>query len=169
MIFSVFALFFTTIAGASAALLGMVEGFADLSASSLNYFAGWMADRTGKRKVLTSAGYGFSTLAKIILPITGSVAGLSAFRVVERLGKGFRRPPRDAWISAVADEDNRGYAFGVHKALDKAGAVLGDRAKAGVLSVSFASRHFRASASKLDDCHEGVNGRSAPNVRRYGR
>ena len=51
MIFSVFAIFFTTIAGASAALLGFVEGLADLSASSLNYYAGWLSDRTGKRKI----------------------------------------------------------------------------------------------------------------------
>lgn len=134
MIFSVFALFFTTIAGASSALLGAVEGLADLSASSLNYFSGWMADRTGNRKALALSGYGFSTLAKIILPITSSVAGLSAFRVVERLGKGFRGPPRDAWISAVAGTDNRGFAFGVHKALDKAGAVLGPLAAYGLLA-----------------------------------
>jgi MFS family permease len=125
MIFSVFAIFFTTVAGASAALLGVVEGLADLSASSLNYFAGWLSDRSGKRKVFALAGYGFSTLAKVILLVTSSVIGLTIFRVIERLGKGFRGPPRDAWLSAVADKDTRGYAFGVHKALDKAGAVLG--------------------------------------------
>jgi MFS family permease len=134
MIFSVFAIFFTTIAGASAALLGMVEGFADLSASSLNYFAGWLSDRTGKRKVFALTGYGFSTLAKIILLITSSVFGLSVFRVIERLGKGFRGPPRDAWLSAVADKDTRGYSFGVHKALDKSGAVLGPLVAYGLLS-----------------------------------
>lgn len=134
MIFSVFAIFFTTIAGASAALLGMVEGLADLSASSLNYFAGWMSDRTGKRKVFALAGYGFSTLAKMILLISSSVAGLSVFRVIERLGKGFRGPPRDAWLSAVADKGTRGYSFGVHKALDKSGAVLGPLVAYGLLS-----------------------------------
>lgn len=134
MIFSVFAVFFTTIAGASAALLGMIEGLADLSASSLNYFAGWLSDRTGKRKVFALAGYGFSTLAKIILLISSSVAGLSIFRVIERLGKGFRGPPRDAWLSAVADKDTRGYSFGVHKALDKSGAVLGPLIAYGLLS-----------------------------------
>jgi MFS family permease len=134
MIFSVFAIFFTTIAGASAALLGMIEGLADLSASSLNYFAGWMSDRTGKRKVFALAGYSFSTLAKIILLISSSVAGLSVFRVIERLGKGFRGPPRDAWLSAVADKDTRGYSFGVHKALDKSGAVLGPLVAYGLLS-----------------------------------
>lgn len=133
MIFSVFAIFFTTIAGASAALLGVVEGLADLSASSLNYFAGWMSDRTGKRKVFVLAGYGFSTLAKLILLISSSVMALGVFRVIERLGKGFRGPPRDAWLSAVADKDTRGYSFGVHKALDKAGAVLGPLLAYGLL------------------------------------
>jgi MFS family permease len=134
MIFSVFALFFTTVAGASAALLGVIEGLADLSASSLNYLAGWLSDKTGKRKVFALTGYGFSTLSKIILLITSSVVGLGVFRVVERLGKGFRSAPRDAWLSAVTDKDSRGYAFGVHKALDKSGAVLGPLVAYGVLS-----------------------------------
>lgn len=134
MIFSVFAIFFTTVAGASAAMLGMVEGLADLSASSLNYVAGWLSDRTGKRKAFALAGYGFSTLAKVILLISSSVAGLGIFRVVERLGKSFRGPPRDAWLSAVADKDTRGYAFGVHKALDKSGAVFGPLLAYGLLS-----------------------------------
>ena len=134
MIFSVFAVFFTTVAGASAALLGLVEGLADLSASSLNYYAGWLSDRTGKRKIFALAGYGFSTLAKIILLISSSVVGLGIFRVIERLGKGFRGPPRDAWLAAVADKGARGYAFGVHKALDKSGAVLGPLVAYGLLS-----------------------------------
>ena len=125
MIFSVFAVFFTTIAGASSALLGLVEGLADFSASSLNYLSGWQSDRSGKRKVFALAGYGFSTLAKTLLLVSSSVAGLSAFRVIERLGKGFRGPPRDAWLSAIAEPSTRGYSFGVHKALDKAGAVFG--------------------------------------------
>jgi MFS family permease len=133
MIFSVFAIFFTTIAGASAALLGLVEGFADFSASSLNYLSGWLSDRSGKRKVFALAGYGFSTLAKIILLLSSSVVGLSIFRVIERLGKGFRGPPRDAWLSAVADKANRGYSFGVHKALDKTGAILGPLVAYGLL------------------------------------
>lgn len=134
MIFSVFAVFFTTIAEASAALLGVIEGCADLAASSLNYLSGWLSDRSGRRKVFALAGYGFSTLAKLILLVSSSVAGLGIFRVIERLGKSFRGPPRDAWLSAVADKDTRGYAFGVHKALDKSGAVLGPLAAYGLLA-----------------------------------
>jgi MFS family permease len=133
MIFSVFALFFTTVSGASAALLGLVEGLADLSASSLNYYAGWLSDRSGKRKVFTLAGYGFSTLAKLILLVSSSITGLTIFRIMERLGKGFRGPPRDVWLASVADKANRGYAFGVHKALDKSGAVLGPLVAYGLL------------------------------------
>jgi len=134
MIFSVFAIFFTTIAGASAALLGLVEGAADFAASSLDYVAGWTSDRTGKRKLLALAGYGFSTLAKVILLLTTSISGLSAFRVIERVGKSFRGPPRDAWLSAVADKGVRGYSFGVHKALDKSGAILGPLIAYGLIS-----------------------------------
>lgn len=125
MIFAVFAVFFTTVAGASSALLGLIEGLADFSASSLNYLAGWLSDRSGRRKGFAVAGYAFSTLAKLILVLSTSVLALSAFRVIERLGKGFRGPPRDAWLSAIAARATRGYAFGVHKALDKAGAVAG--------------------------------------------
>lgn len=125
MIFSVFAVYFTMIAGASAALLWAIEGFADLLASSLNYFAGWLSDRSGKRKVFAIAGHGISALAKIILLLTSSIIGLSIFRIIERLGKSFRGPPRDAWLSSVANIGTRGYSFGVHKAMDKTGAVLG--------------------------------------------
>src|SRR5256885_16116941 len=74
MIFSVFAVFFTTIAGASSAVLGLVEGFSDFSASSLDYVAGWLSDKTGKRKGFALAGYGFSTAAKTILLVANSVA-----------------------------------------------------------------------------------------------
>lgn len=145
MIFSVFAIFFATIAGASTALLGIVEGLADFSASSLNYLAGWLSDRSGKRKMLALAGYGFSTLAKTILLFATSVAALGLFRVAERLGKGFRGPPRDAWLSTIAAKDVRGYSFGVHKSLDKSGAILGPLVAYGLLTwLGEAASTFRA-------------------------
>jgi len=125
MIFSVFSVFFTVIVGAPASLLGIVEGISDFSASSLDYVSGWLSDKSGKRKKLAISGYGFSTLAKLMLLAPASVASLASFRIIERLGKSFRGPPRDAWLSSVAESHNRGYAFGLHKALDKAGAILG--------------------------------------------
>lgn len=124
-VFSVFSVFFTTIVGASASLLGLVEGFADFSSSSLDFIAGWLSDKKGKRKSFAILGYGFSSVAKLMLLVGSSVATLASFRIIERIGKSFRGPPRDAWLSAVADGPTRGYAFGLHKAMDKAGAVLG--------------------------------------------
>jgi MFS family permease len=75
MVFSVFAVFFTSVAGASASLLGLIEGLADFSASSLNYLAGWLSDRGGRRKIFAIAGYGFSTVAKTILLVSTSLVG----------------------------------------------------------------------------------------------
>lgn len=124
-IFSIFSVFFTIIAGGSAALLGWVEGFSSFSGSSLDYLAGWLSDKSGKRKPYTILGYGFSTLAKMTLVVSTSISALASFRIIERLGKSFRGPPRDAWLADMADESNRGYVFGIHKAMDKAGAILG--------------------------------------------
>ncbi|OGI47006.1 MFS transporter [Candidatus Nomurabacteria bacterium GWB1_40_6] len=124
-VFSVFSVFFTVIVGAPATLLGLVEGLSDFSASSLDYFSGWLSDRSGKRKKYTILGYGFSTLAKVMLLMGSSIIALASFRIVERMGKSFRGPPRDAWLSEVAEGPTRGYAFAVHKAMDKAGAILG--------------------------------------------
>lgn len=125
MIFSVFSIFFTVILGASAALLGLIEGLADFSASSLDYIAGFLSDRTGKRRIFAILGYGFSTLAKAILILQSTVLSAASFRVIERLGKSFRGAPRDAWISSMADRKTAGFSFGVHKAMDKSGAILG--------------------------------------------
>ena len=124
-VFSVFSVFFAVIVGAPATLLGLVEGLSDFSASSLDYFSGWLSDRSGKRKKYTILGYGFSTLAKVMLLMGSSIIALASFRIVERMGKSFRGPPRDAWLSEVAEGPTRGYAFAVHKAMDKAGAILG--------------------------------------------
>lgn len=125
MIFSVFSVFFTIILGASTVLLGIVEGLADLASSSLDYIAGYFSDRSGKRKIYALAGYIFSTLSKLILTISATIAGAFIFRIVERLGKSFRDSPRDAWIANLSNKNKIGYAFGLHKMFDKLGAILG--------------------------------------------
>jgi len=125
MIFAVFSIFFTVILGASTVLLGFIEGLADFASSSLDYISGVISDRTGKKRLLTGIGYGFSTLAKVILIFANSAFIASVFRVVERFGKSVRGPPKDAWLSSLTNKSNRGLSFGVHKALDKAGAVAG--------------------------------------------
>ena len=125
MIFSVLTIFLTVILGASSVILGLMEGIADFSASSLDYISGYFSDKTGKRKAFAIFGYGFSTLAKCILVINNSIYAVVTFRIVERLGKSIRGAPRDALISSITDKTRLGYSFGFHKAMDKTGAVLG--------------------------------------------
>lgn len=125
MIFGVLPIFLTGVLGASALLLGLMEGLADFAASSLDLASGYVSDRTGKRRGLALLGYGVSALAKAGLVLASAVPHVVAFRVVERLGKSIHGPPRDALLSSIASEDVRGLSFGVHKALDKSGAILG--------------------------------------------
>lgn len=124
-IFPVLPVYFTAVLGGSTVLLGLMEGLADFAASSLDLASGFVSDRTGRRKWLATLGYAFSSAAKVLLVLVTSAAGVVGFRVVERLGKSIRGAPRDALLSSIASEANRGVAFGVHKALDKTGAIAG--------------------------------------------
>jgi MFS family permease len=125
LIFSIFSVFVTVILGASVVILGFIEGISDFASCSLDYISGKISDKTGKRKSITIFGYGFSTLAKLILVFQTTILSAFSFRIIERFGKSIRGPPRDAWIASLTNKNNRGYSFGLHKALDKAGAVLG--------------------------------------------
>ena len=125
MIFSVLTIFLSAILGATSFMIGIMEGIADFSASSLDYLSGYLSDKTGKRKFFAVFGYGFSTIAKCLLIFANSISAVFTFRVIERLGKSIRGAPRDALISTITEKENLGYAFGFHKTMDKAGAVLG--------------------------------------------
>ncbi len=124
-IFAVLPLFLTTVLGASALLLGAMEGFADFAGSSLDMASGYLSDRLAKRKAIAVAGYGLSSIAKVLLLLATTAGEVFAFRVVERLGKSVRGAPRDALLSGLGPKEKRGASFGVHKAFDKAGAILG--------------------------------------------
>ena len=125
MIFAVLPIYFVSVMGGTPVLLGVMEGLADFASSSLDLASGRVSDRTGKRKPLALAGYALSTMAKGLLLVLTSAAGVMAFRVIERLGKSIRGSPRDALLAAIAPRERRGLSFGLHKAFDKAGAVLG--------------------------------------------
>jgi MFS family permease len=124
-IFAILPIYFIGVLGGSALLLGIMEGLADFASSSLDLAAGYASDRTGKRKWIAFSGYALSTTAKSLLVLATSVAGVVAFRVIERLGKSVRGAPRDALLASMAPKEKRGLSFGIHKAMDKAGAVIG--------------------------------------------
>ncbi len=125
MIVNLVPLFLLNVLGVRTALIGVIEGTAETTASLLKLFSGWFSDRVGTRKWLAVLGYGISTIAKPFLYFAGSWGSVLGVRFADRVGKGVRTSPRDALIADSVDERRRGIAFGLHRAGDTAGAVIG--------------------------------------------
>jgi MFS family permease len=119
--------------GASAAVLGLVEGIAEATAQISRVFSGWLSDRLGRRKALTVAGYGLAAITKPLFPLANSVGLVLFARFVDRIGKGIRDAPRDALVADVTPEDRRGAAFGLRQSLDTVGATIGPVAAIGLM------------------------------------
>ncbi|MFO0911220.1 MAG: MFS transporter [Isosphaeraceae bacterium] len=125
MIASVLPLYLSNVVGARTAAIGLIEGVAETTASLLKVFSGWFSDRIGRRKGLAVAGYGISTLAKACLLAAATWPTVLICRFGDRVGKGIRTAPRDALIADSTPASRRGLAFGLHRAGDTAGAVVG--------------------------------------------
>jgi MFS family permease len=125
MIYPVFPGFVTEVLGASAAVLGLIEGLAEATASLTRYPFGRWSDATGRRRVFVLGGYGLAALGKLVLALAFVWPVALAGRVVDRTGKGMRTAPRDALLAADVDDRDRGLAFGLHRTMDTAGAVIG--------------------------------------------
>ncbi len=117
--------FLTTVLGAGAVSLGVVEGAADAVSSLLKLWSGRAADRRETKRPLVLAGYAISSLARPLIALAQSWMHVFAVRVVDRVGKGIRSAPRDAILASLATPTTRGKVFGFHRAMDHAGAVLG--------------------------------------------
>jgi MFS family permease len=133
MIYPLLPVFLTSVLGASAINLGIIEGAAEFVASILKVVSGTWADRIPKRKPLVVAGYGVSNLVRPLIGLATAWPWVFALRVTDRVGKGVRTSPRDALIADVTDEKSRGMAFGVQRALDHAGAVAGPLVAMGLM------------------------------------
>ncbi len=125
MVYPILPLFLTGALGAGPAVIGLIEGVAESLASLLKVFSGYAGDRTQKKKQLAIAGYSFSSISKVILLSALSWWWVLAARIVDRFGKGVRTAPRDALIAEASRSGSRGKAFGLHRALDTLGAVVG--------------------------------------------
>jgi len=125
MIIPLLPVFLTGVLGASAFALGWIEGLADAVASALKLLAGRWADRLGRHVPFVRAGYAISSAARPLVAASGAAWQVLAIRVVDRTGKGLRTSPRDALIVGSVDAAQLGTAFGLHRAMDHAGAVLG--------------------------------------------
>jgi MFS family permease len=118
-------LFLANILNAGTAVIGVIDGIAETTASLMKVYSGWLSDKLGKRKWLTVLGYGLSTIAKPFLYFANSWGWVLGVRFTDRLGKGIRTAPRDALVAGSVDEKQRGLAFGLHRAGDTTGAFLG--------------------------------------------
>jgi MFS family permease len=125
MIFPLFPLFTVEVLGASAVAIGLIEGIAESTASLLKVASGWWSDKIRRRKPIVVAGYGLSTIVKPALAAATSWPHALAVRFADRVGKGVRTAPRDALIADSTRKKVRGKAFGLHRALDTVGAVVG--------------------------------------------
>ena len=114
--------------GGGAALLGLLDGAADLTSAVLKVVSGRLADRPRWRAPLILVGYATAVLVRPLIAVAGAAWQVVGFRVIDRVGKGLRTPPRDALIAGITPPALRGRAFGFHRGADHFGAVLGSLA-----------------------------------------
>jgi MFS family permease len=118
-------LFLANVLGVRTAVIGLIDGIAETTASLLKVYSGALSDKHGSRKWLAVLGYGISSVAKPFLYFASSWGWVLGVRFADRAGKGIRTAPRDALVAASIDQKQRGLAFGLHRAGDTAGAFLG--------------------------------------------
>ena len=125
LIHSLLPVFMVSSLGATALVVGLVEGVAEATALIVKVFSGTLSDYLGKRKALAVFGYGLGAISKPIFALAISVHWVFAARFMDRIGKGIRGAPRDALVADLTASQIRGAAYGLRQSLDTVGAVLG--------------------------------------------
>jgi len=125
MIFTLVPLFLANVLKAPFTVIGLIGGVSESIDAVFRLFSGWISDKIGKRKPLAVLGYSISTVAKPFMYLASSWGMVLAIRFSERIGKGIRTSPRDALIADSVSAGERGRGFGLHRALDTSGSVLG--------------------------------------------
>ena len=125
MVINIVPLFLANVLGVQTAVIGLIEGIAEATASILKLFSGWLSDKLHGRKWLAVLGYGLSALVKPFFYFANSWGVIAGVRWGDRVGKGIRTAPRDALVADSTTTENRGLAFGFHRAMDTAGAMFG--------------------------------------------
>ncbi len=128
-------LFMTVQLGLSVAMIGLIDGVAEATASITKLFSGYISDRLGRRKPLILIGYGLAAITKPVFAITGSAGLVFGARFADRIGKGLRGAPRDALIADVTPPELRGRAFGLRQSLDTVGAFVGPLLAVGLMLI----------------------------------
>jgi MFS family permease len=125
IIHSLLPMFLVTSLGASALMVGLIEGVAEAASPIVKVFSGALSDYLGNRKWLAVIGYGMGALSKPLFALAPTAGLVLTARVIDRIGKGIRGAPRDALVADITPVHLRGAAFGLRQALDTVGALLG--------------------------------------------
>jgi MFS family permease len=128
MVYPLLPAFVTRTLGGGPLLLGVLDGASELTSSVVKWVSGRLADRQGWRRPLILGGYAVAVLVRPLIAVASAAWQVIGFRVIDRIGKGIRTPPRDALISDVTPPEQRGRAYGFHRGADHFGAVLGSLA-----------------------------------------
>ena len=125
MLYPLIPLYLSSVLMAGPKAMGLIEGIAEATASLLKLFSGVVVDKSKQSKSWIVFGYSIAALGRPLIAITSSWVGLLMIRFMDRVGKGLRTSPRDALLASSVNEKSRGLAFGFHRAMDNAGAVIG--------------------------------------------
>src|SRR3990172_185991 len=136
MIYGLLPVFLVRVLGVSMASVGLIEGTAEAANSLIKIFSGALSDRIGRRKPLVVFGYTLSAAVKTLFPLAGAASTVLAARVIDRLGKGIRDAPRDAFMADITAPEIRGTGFGLRLALAIAGFVVGPVIAIGLMKLS---------------------------------
>lgn len=134
LIYPLVPIYLTSVLMAGPKALGLIEGIAEATGSLLKLFSGVLSDRRRSAKPWVIGGYALAALARPLLALAHSWPLLMALRFADRVGKGLRSSPRDALLALTVTPETRGLAFGFHRSLDNAGAVVGPLLAAGLLA-----------------------------------
>ena len=141
MIYPLVPLYLATVLMAGPKALGMIEGVAEAAGSLLKLVAGVLSDRIRRIKPFVVIGYGLAGIARPLIGIATSWVGVLVFRFVDRVGKGLRSAPRDAMLASSVEPAQRGLAYGLHRGMDNAGAVVGPLVASALLAAGLSLRH----------------------------
>ena len=125
MIYPLLPAFLTRTLKAGPAAVGVVEGVAEATASVTKMLSGWWSDRARKRKPIVVLGYSIAAVARPLVAFAASWMHVLAIRFADRVGKGIRTSPRDALVADLVPPERRGRAYGLQRAMDNAGALVG--------------------------------------------
>ncbi|PIY69071.1 MFS transporter [Candidatus Roizmanbacteria bacterium CG_4_10_14_0_8_um_filter_39_9] len=125
MIYPIVPLFLTSVLNAPVAIVGLIEGVAEATASLLKFISGYWSDKIHKRKVFVVFGYGFGAVSKLLIAVAMGWPFVLFARFIDRMGKGIRTSARDALLLQNTTKNNKGFIFGFHRATDSLGAVIG--------------------------------------------